>query len=164
MTPRLHLAEFNFGLLRQDWDAPEMADFANALDLVNGIAERAPGFVWRMGDAEMEAAQADPASPFAGNPRMASAMSVWEDAESLGNFVWKTVHRQFYARKGEWYDEPGQMVLWWVPQGHRPDMAEGMARWQHRKDNGDSDYAFGWSHLEEAKAWNTHVCGRIAAE
>lgn len=176
MTPRMppakapraiagsQLASFNFGLLRHDWDAPEIQDFANGLDLVNGVAARSPGFVWRLDDAAMEAAQADPASPFQGNPRMASTLSVWADADSLGAFVWNTAHRQFYARKGEWYDAPGALVLWWVPEGHRPDMAEGYARWQHRNEFGDSGQAFGWSYLEEAATWTAHACDRIAAE
>ncbi|NPD15239.1 DUF3291 domain-containing protein [Xinfangfangia sp. D13-10-4-6] len=164
MRPGYHLAVFNFGLLRHDWDAPEIADFANGLDLVNGIAARAPGFVWRLDDEAMEAAQAETSGPFAGDPRMASTLSVWEDADSLGRFVWTTVHRQFYARKGEWYDAPGEMVLWFIPAGHRPDMAEGHARWKMRKEFGDSDQAFGWSYLEEAATWKAHDCGRIAAE
>jgi hypothetical protein len=161
-----HLAEFNFGTLRHAWDDPRVADFVQGLDLVNGIAERAPGFVWRLTDADMEAAQATAAAVAIGEDRLASTLSVWQDLASLEHFVWNTLHRQFYARKAEWYDAigNGNLVLWWVPVGHRPGFDEGMARWQHREANGDSDHAFGWSYLKEAQGWKTHQCTQLAAE
>lgn len=160
----MHLAEFNIGILRHDWDDPRIAEFANGLDLVNGLAARAPGFVWRLGDDEMEAAQSDVAGVLGGNPRIASTLSVWEDAESLEQFVWNTVHRQFYAKRVDWF-EPGQglrLVLWWVPEGHRPDIAEAKARFDHLRAHGDSDHAFGWAHLKEARLWRDRQCGEAA--
>jgi NADH-quinone oxidoreductase subunit G len=42
-----HLAEYNFGTLRHGWDDPRSAGFVAGLDLVNGIADASPGFVWR---------------------------------------------------------------------------------------------------------------------
>ena len=32
-------------------------------------------------------------------------MSVWESVEALERFVWATVHKQFYNRKGEWFEK-----------------------------------------------------------
>jgi len=162
----MHLAEFNFGTLRHDWDHPAVQGFVAGLDLVNDIAERSPGFVWRVPNAQIDAVQSDPAGPFGDNPRVAATLSVWESAEALEQFVWNTVHRQFYARKAEWYDAVGNgnLVLWWVPVGHRPTVAEGMARWCHLQDHGDSDHAFGWSHLKDARLWREARCGQMAAE
>jgi len=54
-----HLAEFNLGVLKYDWDDPRVADFANNLTLVNDIAQRSPGYVWHLPGDEMEAAQLD---------------------------------------------------------------------------------------------------------
>ncbi len=161
-----HIAELNFGTLRYDWDDPRTADFVAGLDLVNGLAVKAPGFVWRLDDAGMAAEQLDPAGALGANPRMASTLSVWCDVESLENFVWNTVHRRFYARKAEWYDATGNgsFIMWRVPVGHRPAVAEGMARWQYREQNGDSDHAFGWSWIKEAQLWKTRSCSPIAAE
>ena len=157
----VHLAELNLGILKYDWDDPRVQDFVNGLDLVNGVAKRSPGFVWMMSEAEMEAAQNDPDGPMGGNPRTASTLSVWEDVESLEHFVWNTVHKQFYDRKGEWYDMGAvlRLAMWWVPAGHRPDMAEAMARFQHLEAHGDSDHAFGWKHLAQAKLWQQKQCG-----
>ena len=161
-----HIAEMNLGVLRHDWDDPRVKDFVDGLELVNGVAERSPGFVWRMGDAEMDAAQRDAAGPLGGNPRLASTLSVWESVEALEHFVWNTVHRAFYARKAEWYDvvETPRLVMWWVPAGHRPCVAEGMERFRVLERDGNSDRAFGWSHLEQAKLWREQRCAAVAAE
>jgi hypothetical protein len=162
----MHLAEFNFGFLKQDWDHPSVQDFLNGLDRVYEIASKMPGYVWRVPDEEMEAAHSDPDGPFNGNQRAASTLSVWTDVESLEQFVWNTVHRQFYARKAEWYDAVGNsnLVLWWVPEGHRPTVSEGMARWELMRQQGDSDAAFGWAYLKEARLWQSRGCGQVAAE
>ena len=149
MTGRagFHLAEFNFGTLRHDWDDPRIAGFVAGLDRVNALAEGSPGFVWRLTEAEMSAAQASVGD------RLASTLSVWEDVAALEHFVWNTLHRQYLGRKAEWYDPAGNgnLVLWWVPVGHRPGFAEAMARWQHWRDRGDSDHAFGWTWAKETQ-------------
>ncbi|OYX25890.1 MAG: hypothetical protein B7Z10_04905 [Rhodobacterales bacterium 32-66-7] len=162
----MHLAEFNFGYLKHGWDHPAVQDFLNGLERVYQIAAAMPGYVWRVPDDAMERAQTDPDGPFGGNARAASTLSVWTDVASLETFVWNTVHRQFHARKAEWYDAVGNgnLVLWWVPEGYRPSVAEGMARWQHLQAHGDSDAAFGWSYLKEAQLWKTHACAPVAAE
>ena len=93
-------------------------------------------------------------------------LTVWEDAASLETFVWKTVHRQFYERRAEWFEVLGAMhfVMWWVPRGHRPSLAEGLERLELLKAQGDSDAAFGWAHLAEARLWRDGRCAAVAAE
>lgn len=156
-----HLAELNLGVLKYDWDDPLVKDFSDGLDLVNGIAMRSPGFVWMMDEEAMEFEQNRPDGVMGGNPRTASTMSIWKDVASLEHFVWQTVHKRFYDRKAEWYDHTDALrfVMWWVPEGHRPDMAEGMARFQHLDTHGDSDHAFGWNYVQDAQLWKTKACG-----
>ena len=55
-------------------------------------------------------------------------------------------------------------VMWWVPEGHRPTLDEALARLDHLQKNGESDHAFGWSHLKEARLWQHNGCAPIAAE
>ncbi len=155
-----YLAEFNFGELKHPWDDPRVADFANNLDMVNGVAARADGFVWRLSDADMEAQQLDPNGAFGGNERIASTLSVWRDAQSLLTFVFNTVHKQFYARRREWYESKnnGNLVLWWIPAGTYPSVADGMERFEYWLSHGDTDHAFGWKHLPEAKSWGYQRC------
>lgn len=161
-----HLAEFNIGTLKYDWDDPRVADFANNLDLVNGIAARSPGFVWRMTDEDMETAQTDAQGVLGGNPRTASTLSVWESAEALEHFVWQTVHKQFYDRKHEWYapeeNQGPRLVMWWVPVGHRPTVAEAKVRLDHLAAHGTSAHAFGWDHLASARLWRHKQCDNAA--
>lgn len=45
-----HIAQLNVGHIRYTTDDPRMAEFMNALDAVNALAERSPGFVWRLKD------------------------------------------------------------------------------------------------------------------
>ena len=106
-----HLAELNFGELRHDWDDPRVAEFVNGLDMVNALAARSPGFVWRLSDEDMDHEQTSGTGAFGGNPRMASTLSVWQDAASLEHFVWNTVHRQFYDKRALWYDAVGNSNL-----------------------------------------------------
>lgn len=146
----MQLAELNLGILKHDWDDPRVKGFVDGLDLVNSVAQRSRGFVWMMDSAAMDAAQNDSNGAMGGNPRMASTLSVWEDLPSLEHFVWNTVHKQFYDRRAEWYDavESLRFVMWWVPDGHQPDMVEAMARFTHLATHGSSDRAFGWEHAK----------------
>ena len=48
MNDARHLAQLNIGRFRYPTDDLRMADFMNNLDLVNGLAERSKGFVWRL--------------------------------------------------------------------------------------------------------------------
>jgi hypothetical protein len=159
-TEGYHLAELNLGILKYDWDDPRVQAFVDGLDLVNGVAQRSAGFVWMMPEEDMDHAQNDPKGAMGGNPRTASTLSVWESAVQLEHFVWNTVHKQFYDRKAEWYD-PGvdlRFVMWWVPVGHRPTMAQAMARFRHLESEGASDHAFGWDHIKDAELWKTKRC------
>lgn len=166
----MHLAEYNFGTLRHGWDDPRSTAFVAGLDLVNGIAAASPGFVWRETEDDLgtDGATADDLLP-ADRARMAedgfaATLSVWASVEDLEHFVWNTVHRQFYGRKAEWYDAVGNgnLVLWWVPQGNRPTEEEGMARFRHRETHGDTDRAFGWKYLKDARLWGAKACDAMA--
>ena len=49
----MQLAQFNIARLKHDPDDPRVAPFMQALDKVNAVAERMPGFVWRYKDEHM---------------------------------------------------------------------------------------------------------------
>jgi len=161
-----HLAQFNLGILRHDWDDPRVQDFVDGLDPVNEVARRSSGFVWMLGEEAMEAAQSEPTGALGGNPRTASTLSVWRDVASLENFVWNSVHKQYYARRAAWFDagEDRRLVMWWVPKGHRPNIDEAVQRLAHLKEAGESGQAFGWSYLKEARLFRSRQCNATAAE
>jgi len=48
MVKDRHLAELNIGRLLAPTDDPRIAEFMGALDRINGLGKRMPGFVWMM--------------------------------------------------------------------------------------------------------------------
>ncbi len=157
MTTNRQLAQLNIGRLRYDLDDPRLADFVNNLALVNGLAERSAGFVWRYTD---DSGSAVNTRPFA-DPRMAINLSVWENVASLEQFVYQTIHKRFYGRRAEWFEhmDTAYFVLWWVAAGHRPSVQEAIERLEHLKQHGPSDHAFGWA---DASATQLHKTARCA--
>jgi len=157
MSANQHLAEFNIGRIRYPLDDPRMADFVNNLDLVNGLAERSQGFVWRLKD---ENGSATSIRAF-DDPLIIVNVSLWENAESLEQYVWQTVHKRFYGRRHEWFSkfEGPYFVMWWVPAGHRPSIQEAIERLDHLKHHGPTDQAFGWESLPSAQLWKSARCG-----
>jgi len=150
-----HLAEFNIARIRYPLDDPRMADFVNNVDRVNGLADTIPGFVWRLQDESGHAMN----MTVYDDPRILPNLTVWENVEALERFVWQTLHRRFYGRREEWFEKiETPLVLWWIPEGHRPTMAEGVDRLDHLKANGPSDYAFGWERLPGAKLFRGARC------
>lgn len=154
--PRAHLAQLNIGRLLAPAEDPRVADFMNNLDRVNRIADRSPGFVWRMVGEGNDATDIK----LDGDLKLIANLSVWEDVDSLAHFVWSTVHKRFYDRKAEWFETIAaqHFVMWRVPVGHRPSLEEGRARLAHLNAHGDGDHAFGWSHSTAADAWRRHRC------
>jgi hypothetical protein len=160
-----HLAELNVGRLVAPTDDPRVTEFMDALDKINGMGKRMPGFVWMM-EGSGEPGTGNTEAKIDGDPQYVSNLTVWESVETLENFVWNTVHRQFYARRAEWFEVLGKMhfVMWWVPFGQKPSLGEALLRLDHLEKHGDSEYAFGWKYLKEAKLWETRSCTPLAAE
>ena len=160
-----HLAELNVGRLLAPTDDPRVAEFMGALDRVNGLGRRMPGFVWMM-EGSGEPGTGNTEAKIGGDPQHVSNLTVWESAATLENFVWNTVHRSFSERRAEWFQVLGQMhfVMWWVPVGHRPTLDEALAKLALKQAQGDSDAGFGWSYLKEAQAWKTHGCAQVVVE
>lgn len=158
-----YLAELNVGRLLAPTDDPRVAEFMGALDRINGLGKRMPGFVWMM-EGSGEPGTGNTENAIGGDPQHVTNLTVWENVETLGNFVWNTVHRQFYERRQDWFEVLGEMhfVMWWVPKGHQPTLDEALARLDHLRAHGDSDHAFGWSYLEQATQWRQNQC--VAAE
>jgi hypothetical protein len=136
-----------------------MADFVDSLARINAMADRMPGFVWRLiGDGTTGGVLE--LRPFP-DPMMAVNMRVWKTVEDLERYVWQTVHKKFYNRKAEWFEKLSShhFVMWFVAEGHIPTLVEASERLQYLEAHGNTNQAFTWSHLEHIKLWQSQKCG-----
>jgi hypothetical protein len=150
----MHIAELNIGRFRYPTTDPRMAEFMDNLDRINALAERSPGFVWRLMGDNNNATDLRIGDDYAVN------MSVWETPEALEHYVFKTVHVQFYKKRAAWFElmEKPHMVFWWVEEGHRPDLQEALDRLEHYQKHGATEYAFGWAEVIHKERWHTQRC------
>lgn len=134
------LAQLNIGVIRAPMDSPVMAEFADNLDRINALAEATPGFIWRL---QTEDGNATAIRPFE-NENLLVNLSVWRDVESLKVYVYESAHVGFMRRRREWFElmKEAYLVLWWVPKGHRPDVAEAIAKLELLKAKGPGPEAF----------------------
>lgn len=121
-----HLAQMNVATMKGPKGDPVVQGFYDALDHVNAVAEKSPGFVWRMVGDGGDATDIQ----IADDPKFLINISVWESADALFDFVYKSAHTPVMAKRRDWI-EPAQgahQVLWWIRAGHKPTPDEGLAR------------------------------------
>ncbi|MEQ1756157.1 MAG: DUF3291 domain-containing protein [Micropepsaceae bacterium] len=138
---QFELAQINIARFALPKEHAANAPFMAALDDVNAKAEASPGFVWRLVG---EGNNATDVEAVPDDPLLIVNMSVWRDIASLGAFAYRnSKHLSVMRRKHEWF-EPMEVsfALWWVPQGHRPSVADGMARLAVLASRGPSTEAF----------------------
>jgi hypothetical protein len=145
-----HLAQFNWATLRHDPSDPRVAEFIDNVARINAMADRMPGFIWRHQNDSKALNRLRRPLPFARTKRFTTTLSVWRDIEALRVFAFQTVHNRFYAKRAEWFEPPKgpYMVMWWVPEGHRPDVGEAVERAALLLDQGDGPDAFGWGYAK----------------
>ena len=154
-----HLAQINVGRLVAPEDSPIVAEFVDALEAVNAIADRAPGFVWRhqspKGEGHLSPAGEDDAL-FVIN------LSVWESYAELHDFMYRTVHNGFLRRRLQWFEPRSGPVtaLWWVPEGEIPTVEHALARLEHLRLHGPTPEAFSLLRQYDADG---HPVGRRGA-
>ena len=136
---RHELAQLNIGIPAAPLDSPQMADFMNNLDRINALAESSPGFVWRLQTEEGNATALRPL----GDETMVN-MSVWKDVASLNAYVYRSAHVGIMRRRKEFFRpiDKAILVLWWVPEGHRPNTEEAFARLELLRAKGPTPEAF----------------------
>lgn len=138
-APAWELAEYNLARLLAPLDSPRLADFVADLARINALAEASPGFVWRLQDDSGNATAIRPLGE-----DLIINLSVWEDAASLERYVYRSAHAALLARRREWFAPmtESSLVLWWVPEGHRPSLDEADARLARLRGDGPSPEAF----------------------
>ncbi|VXD02164.1 conserved hypothetical protein [Pseudomonas sp. 8Z] len=144
-----HLAQLNIAWMKAPLDSPQMADFVANLERINALAEASPGYVWRLQD---EVGDATAIRPF-GDDVLVN-MSVWQDVQSLSDYVYKSAHTEMLKRRREWFErvEQTHQVLWWVPAGHRPSVVEAAERLARLREHGVTAQAFNFRQVFSAPA------------
>jgi hypothetical protein len=134
------LAQLNIAQPVEPYESPAVADFVANLDRINALAEESQGFVWRLRGETGDATALN--EPFADD--MIINMSVWESVEALYDYVFQSAHIEVMRRRKEWFAsaQSASAVLWWVPQGHTPDLFEAHARLKLLSQTGPSQDAF----------------------
>jgi len=123
---RFHLAQANVARMRAPLEDAVMEGFRSQLDTINALADRSPGFVWRLqtdeGNATAIRAYED--------ERILFNMSVWESLDALHDFVYRSRHAGPLKDRRSWFEpiEGPILVLWWIPAGHIPSIEEAKER------------------------------------
>ncbi|WP_433338500.1 DUF3291 domain-containing protein [Spirillospora sp. CA-294931] len=136
-----HLAQINVGTMKYPLDDPRMHGFTSMLDEVNALADAAPGFVWRLiGDGDADATGLRPT----GDEKVLVNFSVWENRQTLWDFVYRSAHLDVMRGRRDWFESPaGQyQVLWWVPAGTIPTVQEALDRLDALRREGSTPRAF----------------------
>jgi hypothetical protein len=137
---RFHIAQLNVGRAVASLDAPQLADFMAWLDEINALAERSPGFVWRLqgvngNNTELKVSD---------DPQFIVNMSVWESIEDLHAFTYRSDHKAVFARRYEWFERSDgpNVVMWWLPAGTLPDVHDALTRLRRLAERGPTADAF----------------------
>jgi hypothetical protein len=136
---KYQLVQLNIARMKELLESPSMADFVANLDRINTLAERSAGFVWRLKD---DCGSAVAMRPFGDD--VIVNMSMWTDVASLSNYAFKSAHVEIMRRRREWFERMAEAfaVLWWVPKGHVPSIAEAKERLEHLRKFGATPHAF----------------------
>jgi ribosomal protein S18 acetylase RimI-like enzyme len=134
-----HLVQLNIATLQHPLDDPRIADFVDALPIVNEAGERSPGYVWRL---QSDDGNATDIKVFE-DPLIIVNLTVWESQESLKAFAYRGIHRDFFRRRAEWFVAGStRTALWWTPAGSLPTTDDAKRRLEFIDVVGTSPYAF----------------------
>ena len=156
---RYRLAQINIARLVAPLTDPVMADFVANLAPINALAEASPGFVWRL---QTEHGDATGVRPY-DDDLIIINFSMWDDLNSLRDFVFRSAHAAVMKRRREWFERltDEYIALWWVLADHRPTVAEAVARIEHLKRHSPSREAFTFREFYPAP---DSVAGTLSSE
>ena len=140
MAADWRLAQANIGRLHARQGAVEVAGFFAELDRINALADASPGFVWRLKGDGNDATDLLPTP----DDRLIVNLSVWDDADALFAFVYRSAHTPVMAQRRQWF-EPSAVayqVLWWVAADETPAVSDVFARLWMLDRFGPTPHAF----------------------
>lgn len=138
----MQLAQLNIAESLYPMTDAQMLPFTGRIDAINALADRSEGFIWRLKDDSDVDGALELRLP--GDENTLVNMSVWDGLESLFAFVYKTAHAKVMTDNRDNFRDfvKSHMVLWWVEEGHIPDLVEAKARLYFMRENGPTPKAF----------------------
>lgn len=136
----LYVAQVNIARMNAPLDDPLMAGFVAQLDDINALADRSPGFVWRLQSSQGNATYLRPYD----DDRILFNLSVWQTIDHLKQYVYRSAHAELLRQRRAWFEKfAGTYVaLWWVPASHTPSVDEAKKRLEHLAVHGPTPLAF----------------------
>lgn len=131
---RYAIAQLNVARARAPFDDPVMSDFMAWLADVNALAERSPGFIWRLAGTSGNSTDLG----IGDDPLVIINLTVWETIEDLHSFTYRSDHKAVFARRFEWFErwDGPSVVMWWQPAGQLPDVDDAFRRLRNLADCG----------------------------
>jgi Domain of unknown function (DUF3291) len=119
----MQLAQVNVAEAVAPLSSPQLRGFVLALDRLDELARRSPGFVWRPRPEDVTVADL---ALFGDPDRVVPNLSVWASAEALLAFTYGGEHLAAMRRRRQWFRPLGvaSVALWWAAGGERPSFAE----------------------------------------
>lgn len=135
-----HLAQLNIARMLAPIDSPVMSDFVANLDRINHLAENSIGFVWRLKDDSNNATSIR----IFDDDFLIVNMSVWANTDALFQFVYQSDHLEVFKRRKDWFENMTEMhmVMWYIPVGSIPSVADAVERLTYLRLRGETPYAF----------------------
>ena len=126
MTASWQLAQINIARLIAPAGDARVDGFFAELARINALAEASAGFVWRLQDEAGDATAIQPTP----DPLLLVNMSVWDDADSLFAFTYRSAHTAVMAQRRGWMETAATayQALWWIEAGTVPTIDQGFAR------------------------------------
>lgn len=140
MKTAYHVAQVNISRMIAPLDDPSMLDFVASLDEINALADKSPGFVWRLQTEEGNATYIRPYD----DDRILFNLSVWETVEQLREYVYRTAHNEVMRKRRQWFEkfDGRSFAIWWVIPGHIPTVEEAKDRLAYLQSHGETSRAF----------------------
>ena len=134
------IAQLNVGRAVAPIDHARLADFVGLLDEINALAERTPGFVWRLQGENGN----NTSLKVSADPLFIVNLSVWESVEQLHAFTYASAHKSVFARRFDWFErrEGPNHVMWWLPKGTIPDVTDALRHLERLAEFGPTPTAF----------------------
>ena len=139
---KYHLAHLNLAKLRAPIDDPLIKEFKDGIDIINALAERSQGFIWRLKEDDQYTTNSS--YKIMGDEMIIFTLSVWENWNALKLFTYNTDHAEYFKKRKLWFEklESNNYVLWHIKIDHIPTLAEGLSRLKFLHNKGETSKAF----------------------